>query len=169
MATYFDIGKDKFSVDLIDPWESFLLEPILLPVVAEIVPAVMAAVNVLNDQAGGGKVADLEFAQVLPVLDAIAPAVGKAFSKLPPDKLDFVARKLLANATMNGQPLFMEGADPIRVLLRGRTLTIWRVLYASLQENYADFFGVLGRGARSPAGDSGTSSDSAPPGPAGGS
>lgn len=167
------IGSDTFTVDLIDPWESFLLEPLIMPIVADLVPAVMAGMSTAQEQAGERPLGDLNIAEILPVLDAIAPQVGAALARVTPKLLDEVSRKLLQNATMNGAPLFSPvagGGDPIRILLRGKTLIIWKLLFAAMRENYADFFVLLGRDAASKAaGSSATSRASAQPGPAGGS
>ena len=147
------INGSTFTIPLIDPWESFLLAPELAPIVAEVLPALVDLRDFVAAAPDGKNVLDMDLAAFAPLLERLVPAVGRACAAMPRDKLDRLARTLLDGVMMDGKPLFTDTARPIVVLLRGQPLTIWRLLIASVRENFADFFGRRGAsGSASQAG-----------------
>lgn len=124
------IGKDVFEIGPMPALRSFTLQARIAPALAEVAGALART---------GGSV-DLGAVDV----EALAPAVGRFFSKLPEPELEVVVRALLSNAKMNGLPLFTGAGDPVDALLAGRVLDVWKLLWFALQENYPDFFGALG-------------------------
>lgn len=160
-AVTFKLGTNMFSVAPLLGEESFLLQPRILPLVAELSALVGA-------QAESGE-------SMTALIEKVAPIVTRACAKLPPDELKFIMRSLLKNATMDGQQLYRENPDGttvalINVLMQGRTLDIWKLLAKALEVSYPDFF-ALARGFQAraaakadPSGGSTTSDH----GPAGG-
>lgn len=132
------LGANFFQVVPMLGEESFLLQPRILPLVAEVGALALA-------QANSG-------ASLVSLFETIAPIVARACAKLPPDELKFIMRALLKNATMDGQPLYRESPDGsvvalVDVLMQGRTLDIWKLLLKALEVSYPDFF-ALARGLR---------------------
>lgn len=132
------LGSDKFNVDPLDAWSTFELQAKIAPPVAEVM-------GVLGTELGSGNVADLD-------VSALGPAVGKFFGHFAqPGSLRALVRELLANATMNGSPLVTTAGDPFAVLMRGRTVDTWKLLWFAVQVNYPDFFGLLGASRGGPS------------------
>jgi len=122
------IGGNVFSVVPLPAMRSFALQPRLAPALAEVV-------GVLGSLSG-----DLD-------VGALGPAVGRFFAKLPADELEAVTRELLAGATMDGAQLFTAAGNPFDLVMRGRTLDVWRLLAFAVEVNYPDFFALVRRGA----------------------
>jgi hypothetical protein len=134
MADPFKIGKDTFTVSPLLGEESFVFQPRILPLVAEV-----AALATAQAESGDSLQA---------LLDKAAPVIARACAKLPPAELRDIMRTLLRGATMNGQRLYLDdGSAPINVLMQGRTLDIWRLLLKALEVSYPDFFDLV-RGLR---------------------
>ena len=135
------IGSNTFALSPLTAMQSFTLQPRLAPALTE-------AGVVLAKLAAGDGVAGLLNAEV----DAVLPrAIGRFFEKLPPAELEAITRILLQSATMDGTALFaqVEGqGDPFNILMRGRTLDVWRLIWFAVEVNYPDFFALLpGKGA----------------------
>lgn len=140
-AETFKLGANVFQVAPLLGEDSFLLQPRILPLVAELGALALA-------QAESGE-------SLVSLLEKVSPIIARACTKLPPEELKFIMRALLKNATMDGQPLYKEAADGtvvalINVLMQGRTLDIWKLLTKALEVSYPDFF-ALARGLRAKA------------------
>lgn len=166
--TSLQIGNDTFRVSLLDFETTCDLLPLILPAAAEIArlyallfgEAVRAAAATGSGALSldGKAIADLDIdaSVVLKLLPALSAPLADASAiiatvcdKLPPERLRYVRRTLLAGATMNGTPLYAtaEGQqDMAGLLLRGRTIDGWRLMLHALKANYPDFFGLIRRG-----------------------
>jgi hypothetical protein len=135
------IDGSSFTIPLIDPWESFLLAPELAPVVAELAPLIAWGARQLGEVAAakGAAIGDLDTADVLPLIEGLAPHVARICATLPREKLDRIARTLLMDVQMDGKPLFKDGAMPLNVFLKGRPFVLWQLLIRSVVTNFADF------------------------------
>ena len=157
------IGDDVFVVSPLLGEESFLLQPKLMPIVADCMTGFFAMHE---------KVADGQLDYVA-LADKLSPLVQSIASKLPIEELRFIMRALLRGATMNGQQLYTPAGNPIDVLLQQRSLDVWRLLFHAVKVSYPDFFQaarrvLAGAAAAQPASSSATSTTSSP-GPSGGS
>jgi len=147
------IGDRLYNVQPLTAMRSFVLQPRLAPVVAE---AAALFFGVARGVAGGDT--EISVAALLEAdvdLDKLVQAFGRIAEKLPPRELEDITRQLLAGATCNEQLLFaaVQGAgDPFDVLMRGRALETWRLLWHAVRVNYPDFFAALaGSAAPAPA------------------
>lgn len=175
------LGTDAFTVNPLAGEESFVFQPRILPLVAELV-ALMGISSSGDDAPAPEEPAVPSDDPVEPppaaakpsrslgdILAEAAPIVSRACARMPPEELRTVLRTLLKGATMNGQQLYTEKGNPINVLMRGRVIDMWKLVMFALQVSYPDFFGLL-RGLRkkpAAATDSATSATSSP-GPSGG-
>lgn len=136
MSEPFKIGTDVFTVQPLLGEASFLLQPRLAPLLAELAALATA-------QADSGD-------SILALLERAAPIISRACEKLPAEELRTIMRTLLAGATMNGQPLYTQNGNPIDVLMMGKTIAIWRLILKALEVSYPDFFDLV-RGLRAKA------------------
>lgn len=174
------LGTDLFTVNPLPGEESFVFQPRILPLVAELValvgvtsgdapPAPEEPVVPPEDSAEPPTPATKPARKLGDILAEAAPIVQRACAKMPPEELRVVLRTLLRGATMNGKPLYTEQGNPINVLMRGRTIDLWKLVMFALQVSYPDFFGLF-RGLQkkfAAAAGSETSATSSP-GPSGG-
>lgn len=167
------IGKDVFTVSPLTAMRSFVLQPRIGPVLAEAGALFFGVVRDVATKAGDDVEVDVRALLESEVdLDKVAASLGRLFGKLAPAELESITRELLAGSTMNGAMLFaaVDGAgDMFNVLLRGRTLDVWKLVWHALRVNYPDFFGALAgsavlqsAGAASPSAGSSTSPTSGP-------
>lgn len=152
VSTERKIGGNVFCVTPLPAMRSFTLQPRLAPALAAVAEGIGAIGNLAEKQ-------DLDAIE----LAAIAPVVTRFFHALPPDRLEMVTRELLAGATMDGRPLFTAEGNPFDVLMRGRSIDVWKLLWFALEVNYPDFFGaVAGKGARPAAANPSEASTTSP-------
>lgn len=138
------LGGDKFTVNpMASAWESFTLQPLMAPVLelfneADKIPEILASL-------AGTDLAELDVMQVLPAVPPVARAVARALGKIPPPDLAAICKALFAVVIVepNGASKGVVLADVFAILMRGRTLDTWRLLYACVRENYPDFFALL--------------------------
>lgn len=159
-------GEDVFTVQPLLGEQSFLLQPLIAPAVAD-----CGSLFGLFARAFSGEVGESEAMLVAAgLLDEAGPVIARLAGKLPPETLRTITRTLLAGATMNGVELYQPAGNPIDILLRGRTLDFWRLLIHAMRSSYPDFFGLL-KGRRAPpvAGAPSATSGTSSPGSAGGS
>ncbi len=176
MNTEVKIGANTFAVSPLTAMRSFVLQPRIGPVIAE---AGALFFGLLRDVAKsqGGEDAELSVSALLEAdvdVDKIAAALGRIFVKLPPAELQSITRELLAGSTMDGRQLFaaVQGeGDSFDIVMRGRTLDVWKLLWHALNVNYPDFFGALvASGKRAPGASPSEASTTSPTsGPATGS
>ena len=139
---------------------SYGLQQRVLPVAARVVEVLAYLINGMGadkdkllGEDGKPDLAKLLGGDVLNVLPAALPAIGRVFSDMPDGELEKVTRALLVEATCDGVPLFITGGDdPFDKLLAGRTMDTWRLLWHAIGVWYPDFFalarkssGTLGR------------------------
>lgn len=159
------IGVDVFALSPMPAMRSFVLQPRVVPIATEVVTLAFGVARELMDD--GATNLDLQALLASDVdLSKVSEAIGKVCAKLPSQELDGLTRDLLAGSTMNGTPLFAPvagGGDPIDVLLRGRTLDIWRLLWHAVKVNYWDFFVALGASGRRQSGASPSAGSSTSP------
>lgn len=130
MQTEIKLGTNIFNVTPLPALKSFVLQPRLAPAVVEVFGA-------LGMAASAGDIGGVD-------ISVLAPMVGSFFSKLPAAELELVLRELLGTATMDGTPLFTANGNPFDVLMRGRMLDVWKLLWHAVRVNYPDFLGLLG-------------------------
>jgi hypothetical protein len=127
------IGSDTFRVSLLDFEATCDLLPLVMPVVADVARLVAMAFGAAVELQGDGvdlsnfDVANLDVAALAksPALADASAIVADIAAKLPPERLRYLRRTLLAGALMNGVPLYATAPgqpDMIGQLLRGRTL-----------------------------------------------
>lgn len=159
------IGKNKFDVPQPRGMSSFGLQQRVLPVAARIVEVLAYLITgmggdskkLLGDD-GKPDLAKLMGGDVLSVLPAALPAIGRVFSEMPDGELEKVTRSLLIESTCDGVPLFVTGGDdPFDKLMAGRTMDTWRLLWHAIGVWYPDFFAL----ARKSSGTSGPAKSSA--------
>lgn len=120
------IGGSVFTVVPLPAMQSFTLQ-------ADIFPAVTAAIAEL------GGVTDLGEVDLV----VMGRAAAAFFREMPRQRLDAIVRELLQGATMDGKQLFTPAGNPFDVLMRGRALDTWQLLWLALEVSYPDFFGRL--------------------------
>lgn len=162
------IGNDVFTVSPLLAEASFLLQPKIVPILPDVGELygifTQAAAAVLSElkapPAAAGAPQESE-APAPSAGDGVSPeqlaaasqlateymarasaAVARLCAKLPPDELRYIMRTLLQGATMNGALLYTPQGNGIDVLLRGRTLDVWRLLIHAVKVSYPDFFGL---------------------------
>lgn len=175
------IGIDQFTVNPLPGEESFVFQPRVLPLVAELVALVGVASGdeaptapeepvVPSDDPVEPPPAPARPSRKLgDILAEAAPIVQRACAKMPPEELRTILRTLLRGATMNGKPLYTEQGNPINVLMRGRTIDLWKLVMFALQVSYPDFFGLFRALQKKPAAVAGSeTSATSSPGPSGG-
>jgi hypothetical protein len=149
------IGGNRFTVAPLTAMRSFVLQPRLAPVIAEVAALVFAALEsdavkeLMGAGADGGAV-DLKAMTVDQFMsldldlgahaDQLVNAVSRICTKLPPKELEGITRELLQGAQMDGKFLFGDDGNPFDVLMRGRTIDTWRLLFFAVQVNYPDVF-----------------------------
>jgi len=156
------IGDDVFVVSPLLGEESFLLQPKLMPIVADCITAFVA---MQENVAEGG----LDYAALA---GKLSPLVQSIAAKLPMEDLRFIMRSLLRGATMNGKLLYAQDGAPINVLLQQRSLDVWRLLFHAVKVSYPDFFQAARRvfaGVAAQAAAPSATSTTSGPGPSGGS
>lgn len=163
------IGNDVFTVSPLLAEASFLLQPKIVPILPDVGELygifTQAAAAVLSELkappaaagapqeseapaagAGGEGVSPEQLAAASQLateyVARASAAVARLCAKLPPDELRYIMRTLLQGATMNGAQLYTPQGNPIDVLLRGRTLDVWRLLIHAVKVSYPDFFGL---------------------------
>lgn len=73
-------------------------------------------------------------------IGAMGDAVAMLFEKFTDSEQDFIMNELLATAVVDNKPLM-----PIfDTMMRGKTLTVYKLLAFALEVNYGDFLGGLG-------------------------
>lgn len=160
------IGERTFVVPPPKGMQSFSEQQRILPVAGRII-GVLAHLLGLSS-ADAEKLLDSD---VLKVLPQAVPHIGEIFAQMPPSELERITRALLSDAKCDGLPLFgSPGGDAFDLLMQGRTLDTWRLLWHALEVWYPDFFGLARSWfvAGAKANPSGASTTSPPAGPAGG-
>lgn len=152
------IGDRNYEVPELPAFESFTMQPRLAPIIAEVAVLAFGALSKLKDE--DGKDLDLKNMSIEQFMaldvgidtDAVLAAVARVCAKLPQPDFKRLVRDLLGGARCNGAQLFTENGNPFDVLMRGRTLETWRLLFFAVQINYPDVFSRRGAsGAQSPA------------------
>lgn len=141
------IGNDAFSVPTPGGMRSFALQQRIIPVAGRVASVFLQLV-------GGAKdLPSLLEADVLRVLPQAMPHVGEIFASMPPGELEAITRILLgpgpsgepgAVCDRNGLklPLFgAPGGDTFDMVMQGRTVDTWKLLWHALEVWYPDFFG----------------------------
>lgn len=139
------IGKEVFDVPRLTGMKTFTLQPLIAPPLIEVIGTIAPLLM-------SGKEFSIDAVDVLEII----PVLSKFFGKLTPADLEKITRELLNGATRDGHALFTENGDPFNVIMQGRTMVVWRLIWLSIQVNYPDFFGLLGAkgenaGAKVPA------------------
>lgn len=154
MSNELRIGERLYTVQPLSAMRSFTLQPRLLPAVSE---ALALFFGLVRDVAkSGGDEAKLDVGALLEAdvdLDKLVQSFSRVAEKLPPAELEAITRTLLAGATCNGTLLFaaVQGeGDTFDVLMRGRMVEVWRLLWHAVRVNYPDFF-ALRAGPAAPA------------------
>lgn len=137
------IGKDKFDVPSPAGMRSFSLQQRILPVAGRVVEVFAHLLQL----APGADITKLFDADVLKVLPAAMPHIGRIFSEMQPGELEAITRELLRDATVSqGKamlPLFgSPGGDVFDAKMQGRTTDTWKLLWYALEAWYPDFFSV---------------------------
>ena len=145
------LGPDKFEVPAPKGMASFSLQQSIIPVAGRLV-AVLATVVRETPRVGKDETSEVDEglltrlfrSDVLKVLPAALPLLGRVFEEMPPGELERLTRTLLGDAKCNGSPLFGGvpggGADYFDAMLQGRTADTWALLWHALQVWYPDFF-----------------------------
>lgn len=129
------LGDHTFEVPVPRAMATFALQQRIVPVVGGLI----GAWSKLDGAADG-----------MEAIAAIAPAVGEAFTKLPPGELEALTRELLADAKVHGFPVKNAqaalfggpGGDLFDTVFQGRTVDIWQLLWHAIQIWYPDFFSL---------------------------
>jgi hypothetical protein len=158
------IGGSTFSVTPLPAMRSFVLQPRVAPVIAEVLAAMTKLLSVAKPPkaaaapaaeqeegeappaAAGGLdgLLDLRLEDVVGLVDELVPVVARVCAKLPSAELEGIVRELLASTRMDGKPLFTAEGNPFDVLMAGRTVDTWRLLLFAIEVNYPDFFALRG-------------------------
>ena len=161
------IGNDVFTVEPLLGESSFLLQPLLVPILADVAALYGLFTSAVVDLVGlkegvtpeGVAAAKAKLDQnvmsllpeVQPALEKAGPIIARLCAKLPAADLQHIMRTLLKGATFNGQQLYTAQGNPIDIVMRGRTLDVWRLLIHALEVSYPDFFDLLRGPAAQPA------------------
>lgn len=152
-----ELGKEKFVVPQPKGMASFALQQRVLPVagrVVEVIASLLAAngeiKNFLDDK-GQFTAGKLLGGDILKVIPSALPAMGRVFSEMPPGELEALTRALLREATCDGVRLFHEsgGEDPFDLIMKGRTMDTWKLLWHAIGVWYPDFFALASKSAGS--------------------
>jgi len=134
------IGGNSFDVPAPGGMRSFSLQQRILPVAGRVANVFLQ----LLSGSGVVSVADLSSvleADVLRVLPIAMPAIGEIFSTMPKGELEGITRELLGDATCDKVPLFgSPKGDAFDLMMQGRTLDTWRLLWYAMEVWYPDFF-----------------------------
>jgi hypothetical protein len=152
-----ELGKNKFNVPVPKGMSSFALQQRVLPVagrIIEVIAGLLAATGDIKGLLGeDGKLdADKLFSgDVLKVIPSALPAMGRVFSEMPSHELENLTRALLSETTCDGVRLFHGGGgeDPFDLLMQGRALDTWRLLWHAIGVWYPDFFALARKSAGS--------------------
>ena len=141
------LGGQTFKVfPLPNPYHTFAYQPLIGPPVLEL----LGFVEKLPQLAMlGGSDAD-----VMRVLPVIAPVLSKALQAISPENLETILNKFFEPVMVETSPgIEVPMATAGKALMVGRTVDMWRLLLACIQENYGDFFDLLpGKDATAPEG-----------------
>lgn len=165
------IGPNTFRVEQLPAMRSFVLQPRILPVAAEVVGLFLDTLGKAGKTAGEVSIASLLDMDLAATAETFVAAVARCCLKLPPSELETITRELLCGATCDGQLLFQFDGKPgtFDLVMRGRTIDTWRLLFFAVQVNYPDFSSAVadlrkGSTAASPSAGSNTSDLAGPSG-----
>lgn len=126
------IGGSRFTVEPLPAMRAFVLQVRLAPALAEVLGALGGL------QGSGAELSRLD-------VSALAPAFGRVAAKLPPAELEAITRELLGSARCDGVSLFsVDKGDRFDVVMAGRAIDTWQLLFFAVEVNYPDFFARLG-------------------------
>lgn len=149
------LGDKIFTVNPLPVEDSFDLQPKLAPILPEIGKLValfvrkrdeISALEVDEKADAPTKKEALDKAIDLATvaLDELAPIVQRVSALLQPAELRYIRRTLLRGAACGSQMLYRDDASsdgqPINILLAGRTMDVWRLMFFALRVSYPDFF-----------------------------
>lgn len=142
MELILKVGGDTFVFSPINGMRSFILQPVILPVIAEVFGAI-------SQIAVDGKLDlqnfDLATVDVEKLLPLMAPLVARICDKLPPERLEYITRELLRPVVVGGRPLFSSdgSTDLFDGMMQSRTMDAWKLVIHAVRLNYSDFLGAL--------------------------
>src|SRR6185295_1782591 len=134
------LGKHVFDVLLPRGMSSWALQQRIIPVAGRVA-------GVLLHLLGSSDVEKLADTDVTEILPAALPHIGHVFSEMPQGELEAITRELLRDAKFgdegkvpSAQLFGSPGGDAFDLLMRGRTLDTWKLLWHAIGVWYPDFF-----------------------------
>jgi hypothetical protein len=144
------IGSDVFAVPPPRGMKSFALQQRILPIAGQIARVFLHLLDLKGDDVE--KLLDTDVKQLFALVPVALPAIGGIFSSMPPGELDAITREMLGEATYvlngKGKPLRLFGAggdDAFDLVMRGRAIDTWKLLWHALEVWYPDFFALGAR------------------------
>jgi len=148
MSKEVKVGDRLYQIEALPALRAFTLQSKVAPIAIEIVDGLGGVLKNVK-----GTLKDFLEQNVLDLLPLATPVLSRVFAKLTETDLEEITKTLLWNTRCNGQCLFtQEGSGSFDVVMRGRPMETWQLLFHAIQVNYPDFFEMFaGKGKAVPA------------------